>query len=844
MGEVYRARDTRLDREVAVKVLPSHLAASPERRERFEREARAISSLSHPNVCTLFDVGHDGGSDYIVMEYLEGETLADRIGRGPLPLEQLVRYGAEIASALEAAHRRGIVHRDLKPGNVVLTRSGAKVLDFGLARVAEEREADALAATATALKPLTEEGTLLGTMPYMAPEQLEGRAADARTDIFALGAVLYEMATGRRAFSGTSRASLIAAIMEQQPPPIASLQPMAPASLERIVRRCLAKDPEERWQSALDVAHELRSVAAEPPPRPQSKKALTMAFALAAFAILAAVVVVVLWRREARTSAVPMYVDVASPPNTQLLGAVISPDAQRIVMACRNEDGSTRLFVRSLHEESARPLEGTEGATFAFWSPDGQHLGFIASGTLKRLPIAGGSVQTIAEADVVTASWGTDGTILFYSANGGLLRVPSRGGTPRPVTVVDRKKGDAYHNWPQFLPDGEHFVFFLRSNNPDRQGAWLGSVSRGPLQRLASSDTAPAYGAGYLLFSERGKLLAQKLDVRRAALTGEPVIVTENVLFSLGSRRLGVAAAGGRALLYQKQDEPPVRQLVWYSRDGKEGEAIGSPAENWHFAVSPDGTRIVLEQIDSVRSAGDLWLLDMRRNVLSRLTSDPDWEWAPVWAPDGRSIAFASTRRDQSDLFELRLGAADWRPLAAIPGSQSPTDFSPDGRFLLYNDGPLQRSIADVVVLDTVTGKSAAVAASSFAENDARFSPDGRWIVFTSNATGRPEIYISPFPATGEKTRISVAGGNSASWSADGREIYYRDPGGTLFAVPVKSAGEAGEPVALFKPPSPQALGRRPYAATRDGRFLVLKELSPRAPGPARLIFNWTATLE
>ena len=842
MGEVYRARDTRLDREVAVKVLPSHLAASPQRRERFEREARAISSLSHPSVCTLFDVGHEDGFDFIVMEYLEGETLADRIGRGPLPLEQVIRYGAEIASGLEAAHRRGIVHRDLKPGNVVITRSGAKVLDFGLARVAEESEADTLARTATALKPLTEEGTLLGTMPYMAPEQLEGRAADARTDIFALGAVLYEMATGRRAFNAANRASLIAAIMEQQPPPIASLQPMTPASLERVVRRCLAKDPDERWQSALDVAHELRSVTANELPRPQSKKALTAALLLAAAAILAAVTALVLWRRDARADAVPMYVDVAPPPHTQLLGAAISPDGQRIAMACRSDDGSTQLLVRALRDESAQRLEGTQGATFAFWSPDSQHLGFIAQGMLKRLPISGGSPQTITEADVVNASWGADGTILFGSSDG-LLRVSSRGGAPRPATVVERARGDAYHSWPQFLPDGEHFVFFLRSSIPDRQGAWLGSLSKGALRRLTSSDAAPSYGGGYLLFNQRGKLFAQKLDVKRAALIGEPVIVVENVLFSPGSRRLGVSAAGSRALLYQTRDEPSSRQLVRYSRDGKEEGTIGAPAEIWHFAMSPDGNRIVLEQIDSTRLAGDLWLLDVERNILTRLTSDPDWEWAPIWAPDGRRIAFASSRPDQSDVFELRLGETNWRPLAAARGSQSPTDFSGDGRSLLYNSGSVPRNIADVMVLDTATGKSEPVAASSFGESEGRFSPDGRSIVYTSNATGRQEVYLGPFPATGEKTRISVAGGNYPSWSHDGREIYYRDPSGAFVAVPVTS-GQAGKPVPLFTPSSPPSPGRRIYAATRDGRFLVLKELSPRAPGPARLVFNWTAAIE
>ena len=840
MGEVYRARDSRLDRDVAVKVLPSHLSSAPQLRERFDREARTISRLTHPNVCTLFDIGHENGIDYLVMELLEGETLADRLAKGPLPIEQTLRYGAQIATALDQAHKQGVVHRDLKPGNVMITKGGAKVLDFGLAKyVGAAANTHAVTEFPTEHRPLTQEGTLLGTIPYMAPEQLEGAEADARTDIFALGALVYEMTTGRRAFSGKSRASLIASIMEHEPAPLASVAPMTPPTLDRVVRTCLAKDPDDRWQSAADVARELRWIAEEPIPARAGKRrwnvAAIVAGAIAALAILAAVL---MWQRGDADKK-PFYAEVTLPHGVDIVVATLSPTGEHVAFIGRETTGKQHLMVRSLRAEEATRVEGTERATGPFWSPDGKHVGFFVEGKLKRVAIAGGSPQALCDTTSGYGTWNEHGTILFGAASGGLLRVPARGGITKPVTHL--AAGDARHSSPEFLPDGEHFLFFNRATDLNRSGIWLGSLGKGVIKRLTAADAGGTFDSGYLLYTQRRKLFAQRLDLDSFELEGEPLAVADRIEYNAGARRVAVSAAHG-TLLYQNAGIPVVRQLVWRARDGRELGTLGPTGEILHFALSPDRRRAVFEQINADDRTGDLWLLDVEREVVSRLTSDAEWEWCPIWSLDGRRILFAWTGPDQSDIFEVPLAGGDWRRIVERPGQQAPGALTPDGRYLLYHSSENQR---DVLVHDFQNGKTTPFATSRFIEHSAALSPDGKWVAYCGTDTGRGEIYVQPFPPTGDKIQITSAGGLRPVWRPDGKELYYVDHAGMLYAVPVTLGATVapGKPVALFMTDFSLPNDRTYYTPLPDGRFLLLKDVSKRVGGPVRLVRNWAATL-
>jgi Tol biopolymer transport system component len=846
MGEVYRARDTRLDRDVAVKVLPSHLSAAPQLRERFDREARAISRLSHAHVCTLLDVGHQDGIDYLVMEYLDGETLADRLSKGPLPLEQILRYGAEVATALDKAHKQGVVHRDLKPGNVMITRAGAKVLDFGLAKyVGSGADANTVADLPTQHKPLTQEGTLLGTIPYMAPEQLEGAEADPRTDIFALGALLYEMSTGRRAFTGKSRASLIAAIMEHEPPPLSSVAPMTPPALDRVVRTCLAKDPDDRWQSAADVARELKWIADEPQTATpvRRRRANVPLIALATLALAAAAAAIALWMRGGDHR--PLVVEIGAPRGYEITYAALSPTGRDIALTVRSDsDPRSRLMIRSLEAEEAVRVEGTEGAVFPFWSPDGKHVGFFTAGKLKTVAVAGGTPQTICDTANLFGTWNKDGTILMGSSSEGLFRVSARGGTPEPATRLDRARRDIRHASPEFLPDGEHFLYYLRNPDPERAGVWLGSLREGAIRRIIGADGNAIYNAGYLLFARRQKLFAQPFELGSMEVSGEPVAVTENLLVHASPRRMTVSAGGG-ALLVQKADVPPMRQLVWKARDGRELGTAGPVAEINHFSVSPDGRRVVFEQLTEDRT-GDLWLLDIGREVVSRLTSDPDWEWAGIWSLDGRRIIFSSSRTDQSDIFEVAINGGEWRPVIAAEGQQVPGVLTPDGKHLLYS---ASRGSTRGLMLYSVADKRSVPFAwsESFWRHSSALSPDGKWVAYCGVDTGRGEIYVEPFPQTGEKMQITNSGGLRPVWSRDGRELYYLNHDGMLLAVPMAAAAgglEPGKPVPLFQTDW-RNVGDRTYLTPfPDGRFLVIKEVSKRVSGPLRMIVNWTEAIE
>ncbi|HEY3124483.1 MAG TPA: protein kinase, partial [Thermoanaerobaculia bacterium] len=705
MGEVYRSRDTRLDRTVAVKVLPAHLADNAELRQRLEREARAISALSHPHICTLFDVGNQDGTEYLVMEYLEGETLADRLLKGPLPIEQVLRYGIEIADALDKAHRQGILHRDLKPGNVMLTKSGVKLLDFGLARLGAPGKGAvfsrlSIAPTELPDAALTAEGTILGTFQYMAPEQLEGKEADARSDIFSFGAVLYEMATARKAFTGKSQASLIAAILEHEPTPISTVQPMTPPALERVVKTCLAKDPEERWQTAHDVMLELRwiaqagSQAGAPAPvvarRRNRERIAWSAFALSA---AAAVLLAVGYLRRAPAPLQVFRSSILLPSTFGFGHAELSPDGTRLVFRGSAADGNSILWTRSLNSLSAEPLPGTQDAFFPFWSPDGRAIGFFANKKLKRIEASGGAPLTLCDADGVGGSWSREGVILFALASGPIYRIDAGGGAPRAVTKLDARLHETTHRYPVFLPNGRHF-FYLAGNlagaaedpaNPANM------IHVGTLDGKADKAVMPAYSgvlyaSGYLLFRREDNLFAQGFDEKNLRLFGEPRSLGQEVRQPLDFwRRATFSVSRNGVLIY----EPPVRterQMVWLDREGRRSGALGEPTVQVDPRLSPDGKSVAVTLADPSTRKRDIWIFDLARGVKSRFTAGPSDNFSPVWSPDGNRLLFSSDRKHQADLYEKPLAGGEEKPVYEAEGQKFAHDWSSDGSLVALDE--------------------------------------------------------------------------------------------------------------------------------------------------------------
>ncbi|HEV8116972.1 MAG TPA: protein kinase, partial [Thermoanaerobaculia bacterium] len=649
MGEVYKASDTRLERSVAVKVLPPLLSSSPDARQRFEREAKTISKLSHPNICAIYDVGREGEIDFLVMELLEGETLSDRLARGPLPLEQGLRHGGEIALALEKAHRQGIVHRDLKPGNVMLTKSGVKLLDFGLAKVLQPAgPVESLTAAPTAAKDITREGTILGTLQYMAPEQLEGREADARTDIFALGCVLYEMVTGEKAFSGASQASVIAAILSAQPRPLSSVRPSVPAALDRVVATCLARDPEDRWQNAGDVARNLQWVAqasGESPAGVSVRRSRISAgwVVAAALAVSAALALTLLSRRPAVPGELTRFA-IAPPTGEVFMGGIaLSPDSRHLLFLMQDAGGKTSIGLRSLDGLSVRRLPGTEDARGMFWSADGREIAFFSEGKLKRMAAEGGPAQTICDAGGVwSGAWSRDGTIVFPSDFGGpLLAVPSSGGQPRPVTSLDTARGELWHAHPAFLPDARHFVFAATNADSEKNAVMLGSLDSREVRRLFLADSSAFFAEpGYLLYGRDGSLFAWRFDSRSLKLLADPVPAFEQVRCWRVDSFVGATAAGNRVAYVTWSGR---RRLAWVDRKGRDLGSLGDVGGYTDVRISPDGGRVVVARRDPAHGQNqDLWVFDAARGTAARLTSEPTEEFNPVWSPDGQRVLYGS----------------------------------------------------------------------------------------------------------------------------------------------------------------------------------------------------------
>jgi eukaryotic-like serine/threonine-protein kinase len=868
MGEVYRARDTRLGRDVAVKVLPQHLSSNSDLKARFEREARAISALSHPHICHLYDIGSQDGTDYLVMELLEGESLADRLQRGALPLKKALDFGIQIAEALEKAHEQGIVHRDLKPGNVVLTKSGAKLLDFGLAKpnlalvaAAASPSSDKLtpstptlsiAALSAPVAPLTQQGQVLGTLQYMAPEVLRGQEADARSDIFSLGCVLYEMVSGKHAFEGKSQLSVVTAILEKDP----ESMPSIPAPLEHVVATSLAKEPADRWQTSRDLARELRWVAqsssavAKPEvARIRWRSRAWMPWTSAVLASACALFFAALYLQVANRPVRVVRAQIAPPQNatfafnSDVAGPVVmAPDGNALAFVADSVDGKHMLWVRELSADTARALPGTEGATFPFWSPGGRTLGFFADGKLRTIDIDGGAPTAICDAAQGRGgAWNKDGIIIFSPAfQGALYKVAATGGMPVQVTKIDSTKHDS-HRWPIFLPDGRHFLYLAvthRRVTDPADAIYLGSLDGSESRMVMSSLANVIFSKGYVLFLRGNQLMAQEFDAARGVLRGSASKIADDTqndpttwhgTFDASSNGVLVYGTGGGA----------EAQLTWFDRDGKVLGTVGSSEVGLsELRLSPEGGRV------GTTAAGDIWVHDLTRNVRTRLTFNGQNQ-SPVWSPDGNWIAFfdfTTLTRKRAD------GAGEAEKLFDNPHNTTATDWSPDGKFLLYNEGlsgtgqkvwalPMEGEPKPILLTPAKEGVD---------QSDAAFSPDGRWISYSSTESGRNEVYVAPFQHGAGRWQVSTSGGDWSRWSHDGKELIYMALDRSLIAVPVTLGLERvtlGTPHVLFRT-TVMANNLSTFDFSHDGkRVLIASTTSQSQSAPLTVVLNWAAEL-
>ncbi len=853
MGEVYRARDTRLDRTVAIKILPAQFSSDPVRKQRFEREAKTISSLNHPHICTLHDVGSQDGVDYLVMECVEGETLAKRLEKGSLPLEHVLKFGMQIADALDKAHRSGVVHRDLKPGNIMLTATGAKLLDFGLAKPAAPVATVAtLTAAVTQSSPMTEQGAIVGTFQYMSPEQIEGKELDGRTDIFSLGAVLYEMLTGQRAFPGKSQLSVASAILEKEPAPISSVKPMTPPALDRAIRRCLAKEPEKRWQSAADLAGELQWIAEAGSqagvPAPvilQSKTREHLAWAAAGVLALVAIALAIGFVGRKLKPPQPMRLTAEIGAEANLItdpgpAVILSPDGTKLALVAAGSDQKRRIYVRSLDQMQAAVLSGTDNAYDPFFSPDGQWLGFFADGKLKKIPVQGGAAVTVCDAAFGRGgSWSEDGTIVFAPFQGALLKVSSTGGKPEPLNRLDRQSGELNERWPQVLPGGETVLFTSNTHLGNFEDADIVVYSIPSAQRkvvMHGGFHGRYLPSGHVVYMHEGTLFAVPFDLKRLEVTGHPAPILEGVITDLerGVAQFSFSDTGN--LVYVAGGVQNV-SIYWIDSLGKFTPLRDTPAGYRNPAFSPDGKRLALEIYDGKRR--DIWVYDWERGALTRLTVAGRANWRPVWTPDGQRLTYSSEEPGGTpNLWWKRAdGAGDAQRLTESKNLQYPESWRPDGKVLAFHEVNPDTSW-DILTLTVEgneesgwkIGQPKAFLNSPFAEWAPAFSPDGRWLAYTSNESGNDEVYVQPFPSPGGKLQVSTGGGRSPKWSRNGKELFYRTADSKIMVVTYSATGnsfQADKP-RLWSPGQFTSLGLfLNFDLHPDGkRFAVLK-----APG-------------
>jgi Tol biopolymer transport system component len=856
MGEVYKGRDTRLDRTVAIKVCKGRFT------DRFEREARAISSLNHQHICALYDVGHEDSVGFLVMEHLEGETLEARLRHGALPIGEALQIAIQIAGALDAAHRKGVIHRDLKPANVMLTSAGAKLLDFGLAKFMETAGTPSGidASPSTVTQAITVEGTILGTFQYMSPEQLEGKESDARSDIFSFGATLYETIAGRKAFQGGSKASLIAAVMSTDPPPVSTAQPMASPALDRLIRMCLAKSPDDRWQSARDLLNELQWIAesgsqagipAAAAATRRSRERLPWLVAGAASALfLASLVFTVAHLREqpARTTAIRFEMPAPDKLSFHWFDLpAVSPDGERIAFTAGTDTVQTnKLFVRSLNAATATPLQ-VQGAYSPFWSPDGRQIAYFSLMALQKVDATGGPPFTLCRTPnpPVGGTWNRDGVIVV-SLGGLLHRLAATGGEPKPLGPL--AEGEAAQRWPQFLPDGKHYLYLSASSRPDLQGIYVASLDSRERKRIVASDANAAYvPSGQLLYMRGDVLLAQPFDLRKLQLREEPHPVADHIVRMATQPGAIFAASPNGVLVWRSGSGLSDSLLQWFDRDGKKLGTVGDAADFSNPALSPDDSRLAICIRDPQTKMRNIWVIDSLRRSRARLTFDPFDDVNPLWSPDGTRIAFSSNRRGERDVYQkLADGSGqDELLLEAKGGTKNLEDWSPDAQYLLYNYQPAGQHYLYIMPF-AGDRKPTPFVKTEFRTDQGQFSPNGRWLAYSSYESGKSEICVQGFTLNPSQPRgkwqVSTAGGSEVRWRRDGKELYYYS-GGAIMAVDVKTDGasfEAGIPKALFKAPPGALVARNHFVVSKDGhRFLVVAPVEDATNSPMEVLVNW-----
>jgi Tol biopolymer transport system component len=858
MGEVYRARDTRLARTVALKVLPSHLSANTEYHQRFEREARTVAALSHPHICPLYDIGIQDGIDYLVMEYLEGETLAARIAKRPLPIQEAIQYAIQIADALDQAHRHNVVHRDLKPGNIMLTKAGAKLLDFGLAKTTEAHKvAGDATSLPTATSPLSGQGFIAGTLQYMAPEQLEGKQADPRTDIFAFGLVLYEMIAGRRAAEGQSQAAIISSIMSGTTAPLSSVNSSVPPALDHVVNNCLAKDVDNRWQTVHDILLQLKWIAESDSragmPLPVAVRGKRHHIALwTALALTTATAALLAWVHFSAPVAPaqqPVRFALAAPDDLgMVIGgdvAVISPDGSRIVYAASRRTTGRALWYQPLDSLEAKALPGTESAAFPFWSPDSRLVAFFstADNKLKKIDVTGGPALTISEArNGASGAWLEDGTIIFAD-DGVLKRVPASGGDPKPVLRPDVPGPKMAQIWPRALPGGSHFLFTALSQDVSRYGIYAGALDSGQAQLVTPVAALSEYSpAGYLLYGRQQAILAQRFDARTLKLSGEPLPVVDRageINFRLGA----VFTVSNNGMLAYQRPVNRSSHLCWYNRDGKRLGSIAG-ARNYHqLLMSPDDKRAIVEIQGTERiPAMTVWLLEVSTGILSSFTSTPEVNHQDaIWSTDSRDVIYLSRRNGKPTVLRKPAGGGAEQVVITSDTSVYPEEPLPEGAFLV-----ISLNGRDIFRVPESGGKQERIFQTNFESDEPHVSRDGKWVAYASSESGQWEVYVAAFPSFGNRRQVSNAGGMQPVWRRDGKELFYLTPDARIMSVNFKGGAqpETSLPVELFQTRLRADPRFNQYTVTGDGqRFLSYEPLDEGAH-PFRVLMNWTSLLK